>query len=454
MTSQAASPKVSRAATTLFLRRERARYLPEALEASLSALATDPSRQPGPGATKSGQALNRAAAQRLLAFGLPQGSDEAYSTVRLNDLMPRLESVPSLPGGHGTLSFGDSAGGASPGGTSNTGPDEKQPSFEWLDDFIAQATDTAGLMALAYAPVQIRSLLSPSTEKTAELSQALAPTRSSTLSLTFTHSAQHNVDHQVAALALEIGENQTAQLGLTIEVRASQPASPTLLANTFVAIHIKAEASLDLWVSEPAHEAAQSLTQIVIRQEAGSRLRLHLGTLGNALARTSVHLELAGVSAQAEILGTAALMGKRQAHRHVHVVHRMPQATSKQLFKTVATDTARSSVDGTIEVAPLAKGTAASQTLRNLLLSETARVDSKPRLLIRNDDVKCNHGSTTGQLDDNQRFYLRSRGLTDAEATALLTGAFLHETLDVVPPGPHRAFIESVLPHLLAEVRT
>lgn len=458
---------VAKAATTLFLRQERKRYLPAALEASLSALATDPGRVSGAGTTgaetsKAGLALNRAAAQRLLDQGLPQAGDEAYSTVRLGDLLPRLESVPGLARWDGLNS-----------GLSESGPlaGEIRTSLDWLTGFLAQVTDTAGLVALAYAPVQIRSLKSltsvgntsnPGSTQDKDTrsagSHGNAPgnhaTTANEIRVTFAVSGSDaaaqgstQAHHQVAAAAFTLGENQSSQLGLSIEV------TDAMLANTFVAIHVQAHASLDLWVSEPAHATAQSLTQIVIRQEAGSRLRLHLGTVGNALARSAVHVELAGIGAQAEILGTAALTGKRQAHRHVHVAHRMPQATSKQLFKTVATDSARSSVDGTIEVAPLAKGTLAGQTLRNLLLSETARVDSKPRLLIRNDDVKCNHGATTGQLDENQLFYLRSRGLSLTQATALLTGAFLHETLDVVSAGTHRSLIESVLPQLLSEVR-
>ena len=120
----------------------------------------------------------------------------------------------------------------------------------------------------------------------------------------------------------------------------------------------------------------------------------------------------------------------RQAHQFVVVRHLAPHGTSRQHFKTVAADKAKASVDGTIVVSEGAQLTNANQLINNLMLSDEARADSKPRLLIHADDVKCAHGATAGKLDPDQQFYLESRGLSPAQARTLLTLAFIAEVLE------------------------
>jgi Fe-S cluster assembly protein SufD len=100
------------------------------------------------------------------------------------------------------------------------------------------------------------------------------------------------------------------------------------------------------------------------------------------------------------------------------------------MFKTVAADQARASVDGTIIVALDAQQTNAGQLINNLMLSDEARADAKPRLMIHADDVKCSHGATAGKLDPVQQFYLESRGLPPEQARSLLTVAFVAEALE------------------------
>jgi SUF system FeS cluster assembly, SufBD len=411
----------------LFLRKERAVVLPDGLAEFLQGVLQ------GSDATS----LRHVAASRLLALGLPHPGDEAFSTVRWADILPKVDLAknPRLR----ALSL--------------------DKSKTWLiDESVSQGTsvlakslsqviDTSGLLPLAYAP-NLPTLTPAPSDAKAEATGAVVTAGECTLTHTFSGETQSS-QHSLAACRIALPKSSQAQLGIQLREESSSQTSIGHLASTTLLVELAADAQLDLWISDFQSETLFALTQIVVHQAEGSRLKLHLGSTGTALSRTAVRIELAGPNAQAEILGTAALSRNRQSHRYLHVIHQAPGAQSKQLFKTVAADTSRSSVDGTIEVAPMAKGTVASQTLRNLLLGETARVDSKPRLLIRNDDVKCNHGSTTGQLDDAQRFYLRSRGLSDAEAVALLTGAFLLETLDAVPRGSHREPIETILSSLL-----
>ncbi len=139
---------------------------------------------------------------------------------------------------------------------------------------------------------------------------------------------------------------------------------------------------------------------------------------------------MAGEGAEAEVTGARVLPGSRQSHNFVRIRHLVPHCVSRQHFKSVAADQGRSSVDGTIIVVPGAQQTNAYQLINNLMLSDEARADSKPRLMIHADDVKCSHGATSGKLDPAQQFYLESRGLPPVRARALLTVAFIAEVLE------------------------
>ncbi len=412
---------VPRAATTLFLRPAAQPSLPPAFEAGLNSLAAALT----PAVYAPDAPIRLAALARLKALGLPTNRDEAFTSVRLSDILPKLASVPTaLP----VLTT-----------VSGLGLSENLPWIEsaktaWNKD-LEEETDAPGLIALTFSSPPLWTTTSSPTDSEAFTDITLnwpdAPAES----------------HQAFAAGLHIPAGQTARVGMHSELSGELA---DRLLNTSLWVHVGANATLHFYATDAEGEGVRSLTRLRFHVEAGATLHLHLGTTGNALARTSVQIDLAGSGAHAEILGTAVLTGQMQAHRHLLIRHLAPQATSRQLFKTVLAEKSRSSVDGTIEVARGAKGTSASQTLRNLLLSDEARADSKPRLLIRNDDVKCNHGATTGRLDEAQRFYLRSRGLTDAQAVALLTGAFLQETLQDVPAGPHRSSLDATLHRLLA----
>jgi len=158
-------------------------------------------------------------------------------------------------------------------------------------------------------------------------------------------------------------------------------------------------------------------------------LRLISVSGGGAWHRLAVQADLMGPHASLEIGAASVAAQQHRLHRHLRIRHHAPDCASRQLFKTVALDAARTSVDGTVTVDRGAQRTDARQLIRNLLLSDGARADGKPRLLIQADDVKCSHGAATGKLDAEQQFYLRSRGLDAVSAHRLLTRAFLFEAL-------------------------
>ncbi len=171
------------------------------------------------------------------------------------------------------------------------------------------------------------------------------------------------------------------------------------------------------------------LRKLTARLERDARLLAISAHTGSRLTRSAFGIDLAGEGADAELNGASVLAGDRQGHTHVVLRHLAPHGTSRQNFKTVVADQSRASVDGTILVALDAQQTNAAQLINNLMLSDEARADCKPRLMIHADDVKCSHGATSGKLDPAQRFYLESRGLPPAQARSLLTVAFVAEAI-------------------------
>jgi Fe-S cluster assembly protein SufD len=171
-----------------------------------------------------------------------------------------------------------------------------------------------------------------------------------------------------------------------------------------------------------------------LRAEVARGGQYHSRTLsfGARLSRQQPWVRL-GEGAEATLDGLALLDGHQVADTHSFLRHAEPHATSHQLHKCIVDGKARAIFNGQILVAPRAQGTDAKQQSRNLLLSETARVDTKPQLEIYADDVKCSHGATVGQLDPEELFYLQSRGLNADDARNLLTYGFAADVLTRVP---------------------
>src|SRR4029077_8669123 len=147
------------------------------------------------------------------------------------------------------------------------------------------------------------------------------------------------------------------------------------------------------------------------------------------LARMELEISLEGEGAQAHLSGVSVLDGKRHSDVTTHVIHRVGNTHSTQLFKHVASGAARAVYQGKVTVAKGANGSDSSQTAKALLLGEGAEADLKPELEIFADDVKCAHGAAVGDLDAESLFYLRARGIPEGEARALLIHAFLEEAL-------------------------
>ncbi|ABB74005.1 Iron-regulated ABC transporter permease protein SufD [Nitrosospira multiformis ATCC 25196] len=164
-----------------------------------------------------------------------------------------------------------------------------------------------------------------------------------------------------------------------------------------------------------------------------SRYRSVSVALGARISRYDLNTALAAEGAECVIDGLALINGRQLADTHSSIDHARPNCTSRQLHKCIADGSAHAVFNGKIMVRPGAQNTDSAQSSRNLLLNAKARIDTKPQLEIFADDVKCAHGATVGQLDSEELFYLKSRGLSEVAARNLLTYAFGAEIIDRIP---------------------
>ncbi|MEO8378797.1 MAG: Fe-S cluster assembly protein SufD [Acidobacteriota bacterium] len=190
---------------------------------------------------------------------------------------------------------------------------------------------------------------------------------------------------------------------------------------------------------------------IYIRQERGANVTSRSIAIGGAIARTETHVALSGEGASVSLDGLFVGTGTQHLDSLTSVDHIKPHCDSTQLYKGILDQQSRGIFDGRIIVRPDAQKTQSRQENRNLLLSETAIVDSKPNLEIHNDDVKCSHGSTIGQIDQEALFYLRSRGIAEDDARNLLVLAFAGEIVDRIRVEPVRELVNRALFQSLPE---
>jgi Fe-S cluster assembly protein SufD len=153
---------------------------------------------------------------------------------------------------------------------------------------------------------------------------------------------------------------------------------------------------------------------------------------GTQLARHHYDARLKEEGAELRLNGVSVLEGKEQVHNFIRIHHEAPQCVSHQHFKNVVSGQARSSFDGTVIVAPGAQLTSSNQLINNLMLSDDCHANNKPNLMIFADDVKCTHGTTVGQIDKDQWFYLQTRGLSAKAAKELLTRSFAKSIIETI----------------------
>ena len=204
-------------------------------------------------------------------------------------------------------------------------------------------------------------------------------------------------------------------------------------------------AVIDHYKVECESKTASHIATVQIHQERASNVTSRQIALGGGLVRNEVNVTLAGEGASLTLDGLFVLSGTQHVDNHTVIDHVKPHCDSLELYKGILDDKSRGIFDGRIIVREGAQKTNSRQVNRNMLLSATAIVDSKPTLEILNDDVKCNHGSTIGQLNEEALFYLRSRGIEESEARKLLIIAFASEIVDRMKLEPVQEYVRRVM---------
>lgn len=198
----------------------------------------------------------------------------------------------------------------------------------------------------------------------------------------------------------------------------------------------------------PGHPEAALLAHLAVCQEPGSSYSLRSATAGWGLLRCEPRVQQADGQAETTLHGLQLVRGQQVADTHSQVAFEGPEGRLDQLHKVVADDAGRSVFNGAVRVPRAAQRTDAAQLSRSLLLSERARVDTKPELEIVADDVRCAHGATVSQLQQDELFYLQSRGIGSDQAAALLLRGYCEEILRDLPAA---AAAWQPLPTLLGE---
>jgi Fe-S cluster assembly protein SufD len=215
--------------------------------------------------------------------------------------------------------------------------------------------------------------------------------------------------------------------------------------NAVTEVVVGANAVLDYYRLQREAAEAFHVATVQVRQDHGSSFTSFVLAQGGALARTDLNVVLNAEDCEAKLNGLYLAADGQLIDNHTRIDHARPHCTSHELYKGILDGRARGVFNGKIHVHPDAQKTDARQTNKTLLLSDEAVIDSKPELEIYADDVKCTHGASIGQLDEEQLFYLRTRGIDRDSARALLTRAFASEVVGRVRIDSLRAQLEESL---------
>ena len=208
------------------------------------------------------------------------------------------------------------------------------------------------------------------------------------------------------------------------------------LATQVVEVFLGEGAIFDLYELEENTLKTNRLSSVFVEQQASSRFSHNGITLNNGITRNNLAVLLKGEHAETVAGGIAIADGQQHVDNSIRIDHQAPNCQSSELYKYILDGQSMGAFNGRIVVHPHAQKTAAYQTNRNLCLTKEAKMYSRPQLEIYADDVKCSHGLTTGQIDEDALFYMRSRGISREEAMLLLKFAFTADVLDLVRLDP------------------
>ncbi len=216
-------------------------------------------------------------------------------------------------------------------------------------------------------------------------------------------------------------------------------------SNVVTEIYLGEHASLDHYKLQNLNNASTLISSVYFQMDTAAQLESHYISLNGGLLRNNVRQRFNGPHGDTKIYGIYLMDARQHIDNQVFIDHAFPDCTSGELFKGILDEHSSGVFNGHVLVERNAVRTNAYQSNKNILLTETAKVNSKPFLEIYNDDVKCSHGSTTGQLDQDAMYYLRQRGIGEESARMLLMYAYADEVISKIAIDPLRLRIEDMV---------
>jgi Fe-S cluster assembly protein SufD len=217
------------------------------------------------------------------------------------------------------------------------------------------------------------------------------------------------------------------------------------LGNSVTEVFVGDEAVVDVYSVQNQHNKSNAVNSSFFKLGAKSNLMSGVATLHGGLIRNNLVVSLDGEYAEANVFGMSFTDKRQHVDNYTNILHNQPNCLSNQLYKNVLNEDSVGAFTGRIHVARDAQKTNAFQRNNNVLLTDTAKMNTKPQLIIDADDVKCSHGATVGQIDLDALFYMRARGIGEADARMMLMNAFAHEVIQEIRVEPLRDRIDELV---------
>jgi Fe-S cluster assembly protein SufD len=263
------------------------------------------------------------------------------------------------------------------------------------------------------------------------------------------------VSKPIHILHITTGSQSLAQVRIAIQTEQSSSchivesyistSEEKSFSNRVLNVHVEENAELHYYKLQLENDAQFLINEDLIAVDNNARFTIHTLSIDGGWIRNTLNISLDGKNIEANLNGLYLPRRRQFVDNHTKVDHRFPHCNSNELYKGILFDASTGVFNGKVYVRPDAQKTNAYQSNSNILMSNDAQMNSKPELEIYADDVKCSHGSTSGQMDEQALFYLKSRGLSDDNARKLLSTAFIQAVLDKIELEPIRAYAVSEL---------
>ena len=221
--------------------------------------------------------------------------------------------------------------------------------------------------------------------------------------------------------------------------------APSVVFNNVTEVFIGEDTVVDVYNTQNYHNQSTTINSTFYKQQRNSTLVTGVVSLHGGLIRNNLKVTFSGDHSEASIYGISFTDKKQHVDNFTLIEHASPNCLSNQIYKNVLDDESTGAFSGRIHVARDAQQTNAFQRNNNILLSDKARMQTKPQLIIDADDVKCSHGATVGQINEEALFFLRTRGIGERDARMMLMNAFAHEVVQKITIEPLRNQIDELI---------